>query len=311
MDTSDALDTPIPYALPDEPPQPPPLPRTAVDWGRTHVTPGLVQAMARAQAAAETVGKGGRNADKGYDYATGDSMLAELRRCISVANAQAGSGHLWVTFAHRAVDSGRGAPDPTAGQWVDALIVTECVVFHAAEDGTVGQWVATAECEAVCSKARPADKAARAAETYRAGFIARDLLCLDRGKVAAAEDVDQRADEGTAVQGRRSTGKQAAADASIENELRDSCSKMVRAVQESKVAAGEPRPTAPEVIAALMGDGWRATTLEDWRAFQSALSTAVAQRHAAATKGRRTSSKRGEEPVDESTPSRIEAPIGS
>lgn len=281
--TDDLPDTTPDLAIPDAPP----LPRTAVDWGRCIVTPGLIRAMGRAQAAAQTVGKGGRNADKGYDYATGDSMLAELRRCFAEANAAQHSGTLWVTFAHRAVDSGRGAPDAQAGQWVDALIVTECVVLHVADDGAIGQWVAIAECESVCSKARPADKAARAAETYRAGFIARDLLCLDRGKVAAAEDVDQRADDGTAVQGRRPAAKPSAAEASQESELRDACAAKIRALQESRVAAGNPRPSPANLMAELMGADWKPVGIAGYTELSSRLTAAVAEQHKAATRGRR------------------------
>lgn len=276
-------DAPIPYTV-AEPGEPapteaaPPPPKSAIDWQRTNLTPGLVRALARAQAQVQTVGKSGRNTTgDGYDYATADSMIAEARRVF------AGQDLYWLCVS-------RSLEPPTfdlgTSRWACSLVVTESIVMHVDEHGVVGMLVSRGECVSIGSGASPPDKADKAAETYLRGYIARDLLAIDRAKVKSSEDVDARGDSPSEGGKGRTSAKPDAATAIAETELRDGCNKMIRAIQESRTAQGEPRPSAANLIAELMGAGWSARSVDEWKALSAKLSSAVAAQHTKAS-GRR------------------------
>lgn len=226
-------------------------------WGRpivdtSRVTAGLVRALVAAQRAAKTVGKdktnqGGGGEDRGgtkaYKYASADHLIAVARGLLSA------EGIAWVSGS-RLLDPPR--IEFSAKQWVCSLVRSESVLLHADDAGAVGELRITGECISVGSSARPPDKADKAADTYLRGFLARDLLALDRGEVDANEDVDARhdsdADAPAAGGGRAARGKPAS------SAVRDEVNNLVRSIAEAEVAAGRERPAAADVVRAVMGD---------------------------------------------------------
>jgi hypothetical protein len=149
----------------------------------TKSTPELFGALAKAQAAARTVGKDGNNTHGGYRYATAEAMIRSARECM------AGNGlSIFSTFAWEPATGDHG----DAKQWVGGTVKLSWVLAH--ESGGVVSGVA--EMPAVCSMRRPDDKASMAAATYARGFLLRDLLNLDRAE--EGESVDARGDTGFA-----------------------------------------------------------------------------------------------------------------
>lgn len=253
----------------------PPRPaKTAIDWARSNITPGLVRALVAAQKAVRTVAKGGTNEGgerrKAYNYATADAMIGEARQAF-------GAGELAWVCASRAVEP--PTFDLGENQWACSLVITESVLLHAGEDAEhngVGMLVLTGECISIGSTARPPDKADKAAETYLRGFIARDLLAIDRGGTPKDEDVDQRPDDSnTASRGRTSTRTATAADNAAETEIRDQVAKHCKAITEVAVAEGNPRPSTANIIAEIMGAGWKATTAAEWAELRDKLAERV------------------------------------
>lgn len=179
-------------------PKPPKTPTTAIDWPRSRITPGLVRALVQAQASAVTVGKSSKvdrePGERGpkYSYASADTMIAEASERLNAA------GIAWVcasrTVDAPAVELGTYDAQGNPTQWVVGLVVTESVLLHVDDDDEIGMLVTTAECCSIGSRSRPADKADRAAETYLRGYLARDLVALDRGVTPDDEDVDARRD---------------------------------------------------------------------------------------------------------------------
>lgn len=258
-----------------EPPPPSPTPapvfRSAVQWDRCEITPGLVRALSIAQAGAQTVDKRGRNEGqparegakerKGYDYATAEDMIAEARRCMALVGGD--DGRLWWTCAVRAVEPPNFDLGPN--QWPCSLIVTESIVMHVSKAGEIGMWVTTAECMSIGSSGRPPDKADKAAETYLRGFIARDLLQLDRGNVQAVDDVDRRVDDDSGgAKGRQPAQRQQSADDSAElSRVKDATNAKLRTLIEAIGATGKPKPTIRNLTISTLGRV--PTTTSDWR----------------------------------------------
>lgn len=146
--------------------------------------PELFGALAKAQAAVETVGKDGTNRHGGYNYATADSMIRGGRA------ARIGTGLALITAWHfEELDP----PASEAGQWPGALVTLVFALTH--ESG--GCVMGSVEGHAICSKARPIDKAVAAAATYLEGFVERNLMRLDRAE-ESKDDVDRREDSDTA-----------------------------------------------------------------------------------------------------------------
>lgn len=142
-------------------------------------------ALVRAQKAAHTVGKDGKNTFHGYKYASAESIITEARAALGEAGlACACVGWDWV----------RGADDDT-----DRVIVR----YILASESEGETW----EC-APCStpvlpeKGRPEDKAEATALTYNLGYFLRGLLLLPR--VEEGAEVDTRDD--SRAQPRRQRG---------------------------------------------------------------------------------------------------------
>lgn len=154
----------------------------------SRITPELAAALVKAQAAASAVGKDGTNTQRGYRYATSESITEEARKCF--ASAGLAFLDMWTQY-----DPGMSHGD-IGKQFVGARVEMRWVLMH--EGGGIIE--GRADIDAVCSPARPPDKAVAAAVTYGRGFVLRGLLNLAR---ADAEDVDQRRDEEQTAQDRK------------------------------------------------------------------------------------------------------------
>lgn len=148
----------------------------------SRATGALWKALAGAQGAATTVGKGGYNDHGDYAYATADSIVAEARRCLSGAGlALVVSG--WSTHSRRE------APKD-AKQWVCCTVRIHWILGH----GDGGVLVGWADMDAVESHRVTSNKAIGAAVTYGKGFVALGLCNLDRA-VEDEHDVDRQEPE--------------------------------------------------------------------------------------------------------------------
>lgn len=148
----------------------------------SRATPDLFAALAKAQAAVETVGKDGKNRDKHYSYATADSMIRGARA------ARAGSGlSLLTSWTYVELDP---PEDTSSGQWPGAVVTLHYVLAHEGGGVVTGQL----SMHAICSRGRPIDKAVASAATYAEGFVERNLMRLDRQE-ESKDDVERRGDE--------------------------------------------------------------------------------------------------------------------
>lgn len=171
-------------------PQPPeiqvPKSLCSFDWASAQLPAPFLMALARAQARVQTVGKTGFNRDREYDYATSDSLLAELRRAFSAEG---------IAFIHgwRQV----APPDLSIGdkQWLTATVVVDWALLYGDKEGNVGFLRGAVECDAIGSAGRTPDKAMAAAKTFAVGFLVIGLGALDRSELPHAEDVDARDDK--------------------------------------------------------------------------------------------------------------------
>jgi len=147
----------------------------------------LFAAIAKAQAAVESVGKDGKNRDKGYNYATADSMIRGGRAARGAAGGELALVTAW-TFVECE------PPERTdSGQWPGALVTLTFALVHAGG----GYLTGSVEGHAICSRGRPIDKAVAAAATYLEGFVERNLMRLDRAE-EGADDVEKRQETDTA-----------------------------------------------------------------------------------------------------------------
>lgn len=158
------------------------------------LTPEMAADLANAQASCQTVGKDGHNSQNRYNYATADAMIRASR--LPLGNNGLSLISTW---------SVRPADAPPAGdignQFIGGRVRLHWVLLHKS-GGMIRGWC---EIDAICSRARPTDKAAMAAATFARGFILRDLLNLDRAE-ETGDDVDQREEHGDFVpHGRQST----------------------------------------------------------------------------------------------------------
>jgi hypothetical protein len=206
--TPDGSRTPAVEPIPEHEPAEPTLgleltrlPRAAIDWDRTHLTPAFVRALARAQGEAATVGKDSKieatAKSKARPYAGADAMIAEATRVL------APNGIAWVCAStSRATVERRHLAEYDDGntQWVCSVIETESVLMHAgtADDPTdeIGLLVTTGEAPSIGRRGTPIDKADKAAETYLRLYLARDLLGLDRGDATDDPNARDDSDEG-------------------------------------------------------------------------------------------------------------------
>lgn len=197
-----------PTALPAPSVRPP---RIAIDWAASHITAGLVAAIARAQSDIRPVGKDSRNEQgsggKGYDYASADDMIGECRRAFSKQGVA-------IVTAHYMQDPPTDepisvAPDGTPTQWLSCTLKGETALLYT-EPATreVGCMVVRWEQDAVGKRGTPPDKAQRAAETYALGFVSRGIGHMNRRMTPRDEDREQDTDEGGQQARRRGATQQ-------------------------------------------------------------------------------------------------------
>jgi hypothetical protein len=158
----------------------------SIDWASAQLPAPFLMALARAQGKVQTVGKAGFNRDREYNYATSDSLLAELRRAFS-------SEGIYFLHSWRQV----APPDMSIGekQWLTATIVIDWALLYGDVEGNVGTLRGAVECDAIGSAGRTPDKAMVAAKTFAVGFLAIGIGALDRSELPQDEDVDQRDDK--------------------------------------------------------------------------------------------------------------------
>jgi hypothetical protein len=128
----------------------------------------LYDALAKAQADVESVGKDGTNTQRGYRYATTEAMIRGSRQHLA--------GHGLAFFSTWSQALPIVATGDIGKQHVAAMVTIHWVLGHA----TGGQVSGTAHMDAIGSPARPPDKAVAAAVTYGLGFVLRGILLLDR-----------------------------------------------------------------------------------------------------------------------------------
>jgi hypothetical protein len=128
----------------------------------------LFAALAKAQADVESVGKDGKNTQRGYKYATTEAMIRGSRQHLAAHGLAFFS--TWSQSLPEVMEGNIG------DQFVAARVTIHWVLGHASG----GQITGTAHMDAIGSKARPPDKAVAAALTYGLGFVLRGLLLLDR-----------------------------------------------------------------------------------------------------------------------------------
>lgn len=145
----------------------------------TKTTAELMAALAKAQSEMETVGKDRKNTQSNYNYATADNMIRGSRGPLTKNGLS-----FVVTWSQEPVDA---QPGDIGNQFVGAVVTGHWRLFHASGGILRG----TAVMDAICSRARPTDKAVAATLTYMHGFILRGLLNMDRAE-ESGDDVDRR-----------------------------------------------------------------------------------------------------------------------
>lgn len=146
------------------------------------VTPDLLAALSKAQAAVGTVGKDGNNKSAGYRYASGEAMIRGSRGPLT-DNGLA----FFSTWTREATADAGG---DIGKQFVCASVRLHWVLSHAGG----GMLSGVADMDAIGSARRPPDKAVAATLTYMRGFILRELLNMDRGD-EDGDAVDARNDD--------------------------------------------------------------------------------------------------------------------
>lgn len=134
----------------------------------TKANADIYTALAQAQADVESVGKDGKNTQRGYKYATTEAMIRGSRQHLAA--------HGLAFFSTWAQSLPEVAEGNIGQQHVAARVTIHWVLGHASG----GQITGTAHMDAIGSPARPPDKAVAAAVTYGLGFVLRGLLLLDR-----------------------------------------------------------------------------------------------------------------------------------
>ncbi len=143
----------------------------------------LMTALAKAQQAASTVGKDGRNTQRNYNYSTAEAMVRAAREAMADTGLAVLS-----TWTQEPAELPEGGD--IGNQFACATVIEHFVLTHA-EGGYIS---GRAEIDAIASRARPYDKAVAAAATYMHGFVLRHLLNLDRSEEGEAA-VDRRGDD--------------------------------------------------------------------------------------------------------------------
>ncbi len=239
-----------------------------------HANADLFAALAAAQQEAQTVGKDAQNTQRGYKYASAESMVRAARA------AMAGTGlaiiSTWTSEPAEIPDGG-----DIGNQFACATVIESFVVTHSSGGYITGR----AELDAIASRARPYDKAVAAAATYMHGFVLRHVLNLDR-----AEDgelaVDQRGDEGFTPTRTRPASKNATAlspEAQARyNEFRHLC-KERGDLQRTTGATGETVLPIRDRLAAIIGvrdSDHRRWTTEQWETVNKGLADDIADMRA-------------------------------
>lgn len=241
-------------------PAPPPRnpyrpPECSIDWSGSKLTPGLLAALARAQARIETVGKEAK-AEAGpgspsFKYATADALVGAMRRAFAAEG-------LAFVCSWRCFDP--PFEKISEKQWVDWLVVLDWAVLfgeleNASEHGFTGVLRGTAECIAIGTTGRPPDKSMFAARTMAMGAVALSLAAIDRAATPEDEDSNKRKGDDDARPAR----------SKITTSARDQIAKLYNVIAAARKAAGLPRKTLPEVTSDVMGPEWRSTNAQDDR----------------------------------------------
>ena len=140
-------------------------------------------ALCAAQAAAEAVEKGSKNAHQGYKYASAESIIREARGALAGAGLAFYRESATVEWEPPVVVETRNGPRNQR----TGLVRATYVLRHGDE-----KIVVESETPALAEAGRPEDKAVATALTYSLGYVLRDLLLLPR--VEEGTDVDQRDD---------------------------------------------------------------------------------------------------------------------
>ena len=229
------------------------------DWRGADLTPGFLQALARAQARITTVGKDAENKDQKYRYATNDSLVGEARRALSAEGIALVSSFRVLRWTGDEVVSRR---DNYVTQWIDSLVVVDFALLHGVDDGAGGQGVGRlcgfASCPAICSSGRPPDKAMFAARTSALGAIAIGVASIDRAIVAPSEDIDQRAGDEDASprdRARRTSSRVTEREA---QQVRDAIASRLKTLQAVRRAKTGTAPTYQQIIDDVMGGPFEA-----------------------------------------------------
>ena len=202
-------------------------------------TPAFWTALAKAQAAGETIGKDEKNTQRGYKYASAENVTRGCRRPLN--------DHGFALISTWTAERVEVQPGGDIGNQFVAATVTEHFVLGSEHGVLKGQAVM----DAIGSKARPTDNAVAATVTYMHGFVQLHLMNLDRAE-EGQHAVDSREETDDFRPPQRRQAEQPKADP-LRIEVRDmtkaiarrdpifSAQDLAAAVQDIRKAANVPK----------------------------------------------------------------------
>lgn len=148
-----------------------------------HSNAALQAALAKAQGECRTIAKEKTQEQRRYKYSSAEEIIRGTRKPLS-------DNGLAIITTWKPVPVEVPIEQSIGNQFVGATVKIDWILTHA-EGGYLS---GTCEMDAICSSARPTDKAVAATLTYATGFLLRGLLNLDREEEPAEESPDQRHD---------------------------------------------------------------------------------------------------------------------